>query len=135
VSQSDPAYAEADALEQTASELEAVEAYNALFSTLSLNTLSVSLDSGHATASIVLESEPPEGAKVIVAFYDENGVLIGIDADVLLTSEGTYVKAQTELAIPEGAASVKAFYWDEWHAPLTPSAKAEVLQQEAPEQS
>jgi beta-galactosidase len=118
----DPAYAAAAALTSSADELTATNVYNALYA--SIQTLHVDVADGSATAAISFDGAPPEGAALIVAFYDADKRLIGVATDAQTADIGDFVRVSVTAAVPSGAASAKAYYWGADLAPLQPAAQA-----------
>jgi hypothetical protein len=121
---SNPAYANANTLAESAAELSAVNVYNALYKAFEdTKTLQVNIESGNAIASIRLDSPLPAGAMVIVAFYDSQGKLISLNTKTQTASFDNFVRAFSVDAVPANAATAKAFFWDANYIPLCPDAK------------
>ena len=75
-------------------------------------------------AAIKLDSDPPAGAKLILAFYDEKGLLLSsvVSSDEVLYDDLDRVYLTAD--IPDGAVTIKGFYWGANLAPLCPAAQA-----------
>jgi beta-galactosidase len=119
----DPAYAAADALTSAAAELAAVNVYNALYAAVEdAKSFQVRIDGATATASVVLDSAPPAGANIILAFYGEDGRLTGVATDLQTVAAGDLVRAVCTAAVPAGSASAAAYYWGADYVPLSQPA-------------
>jgi beta-galactosidase len=121
----DPAYVAANALASSAAELTAVNVYNALYAAIEdTKTLNVNITDGLATASITFDSAPPEGAKILIAFFNTDGKLIDLIESAQTVASGNFIRTSVAAAVPLGADSVKAFYWGRDYVPLFPAAQA-----------
>ncbi|HCC35964.1 MAG TPA: hypothetical protein DEQ02_10230 [Ruminococcaceae bacterium] len=115
-----PAYIAASELTSTANELDAVNVYNELYA--AVKTLNVKVTGNTAKASIQLDSAPPEGVQLILAFYDSAGMLLSTHISSGEAQYDELDRMYIETNVPGGTMTIKGFYWDANFVPICPAA-------------
>ncbi|MCL2152266.1 MAG: DUF4981 domain-containing protein [Oscillospiraceae bacterium] len=131
VSATAPAFAAATALTASDTELAATNAYNALYALVEeTKTFHISIEGANATASIVLDDEPPAGSMIIIAFYDAAGRLTGTieNTQIVDASDFDFVMVYSSGTVPAGSVTAKAFYWGADFIPLSDPAPQVAVQ-------